>query len=143
MRLKAKLAHSVSLRERDPNFNFNNCRSVKNALSICSFLKLRRICLLLLMVYRRWLLRLRLRSIHHLGDRLRLVGYRCGWAFPIIDLLGLLHERTAHAAVGNEAIAAAIRFDAVFVPQATARDALQAALETEAGEYAPAHTLIY
>lgn len=81
-----------------------------------------------------------MRSIHHLRDGLGLVGDGSR-AFSLVDLLGLLHQRAAHAAVGDEAIAAAVGFDAVFVAQAAARDALQAALEAEAGEYAPAHAL--
>lgn len=121
--------------------NHRNIRTPSNnGLVIRSLLKLRRICLLLLMVYRLGLLRLLLRSIHHLRDRLRLVGHGCWAAFSIVDLLGLLHQRAAHAAVGDEAIAAAVRFDAVFVPQAPARDALQTTLEPEAGQHAPAHT---
>ena len=79
-----------------------------------------------------------LRSIHHLWLRLvRDLGRPCS----DFSLFLLLYQGTAHAAIGDQTIGAAIRLDAVFRPHATARNALKEALAAAKREQTPTHAL--
>jgi len=58
---------------------------------------------------------------------------------PLSCLFLLLHERTANAAEGCEAVGGGITFDVVFRADVATVGALEDALETDASESGPAH----